>query len=63
MSDALWPLLIGGHSVGPLTADEVRTSLASGSVDRIVSAESRTARSEKRSVLDGAGLGRLFTGG
>lgn len=34
MSDALWHLLIGGHSVGPLTADEVRTSLASGSADR-----------------------------
>ncbi|MBK6406965.1 MAG: DUF4339 domain-containing protein [Holophagales bacterium] len=34
MSDSLWHLLIGGHSVGPLTADEVRTSLASGSADR-----------------------------
>ena len=75
MSDARWHLLIGGHSVGPLTTDEVRTSLANGSADRatltfgpglagrIVSAASRTFRSEEGSLLDGAGLGRLFTGG
>ena len=33
MSDARWHLLVGGHSVGPLSADEVRTSLAGGSAD------------------------------
>jgi uncharacterized protein (AIM24 family) len=31
--------------------------------DRIVSAASRTGRSEEGSVLDAAGLGRIFTGG
>ena len=63
MSDARWHLLNGGHAVGPLTADEVHASLASRSADRIVSAASRTGRSEEGSVLDGAGLGRLITGG
>ena len=31
--------------------------------DRIVSAASRTGRSEEGSVLDAAGIGRIFTGG
>ena len=33
MGDARWHLLIGGHTVGPLAAEDVRASLANGSAD------------------------------